>query len=154
MIRNYRSQLPFGEDVLAQIRKDVLTRIEREQRVGRRWLGMFLRASLAASALLFLVSLPFLREPAPRVDVTGDELPVARAGSPIPENPAQLAARHSQPEASAPTPPHPKRARRRPVARTEPPPSTQPEVVRIELQTSDPDVRIIWFANQNSGDTR
>jgi hypothetical protein len=143
MIRNYRSQLPFGDEALAQIRKDVLTQIEREQRVERRWLGLFLRATLAASVLVFLVSLPLLRRPDRKPTITPAVSPVPQP----PQPPAQLATRNPQPD-PAPTPPRPARRRPRPIERIEP-----PEVVRIELHTSDPDVRIIWFTN-HTGETR
>jgi len=142
MIRNYRSQLPFGEDVLVQIRKDVMTQIERD---ARPWMGIFLRATIATSALLLFVSLPVIRREKP---VASSELRVAREASPV--RPAQLATRNSQPEPVITPTSH--RVRRRPIKRTEPVPP-EPAEVRIELQTSDPDVRIIWFTN-DTGDTR
>jgi len=140
MIRNYRSQLPFSDDILAQIRKDVMTQVERETRAERTWMGLFLRATLAASALAVV-----LLWPSRRVDE-----PTSRRVNPAP----RIVHVQSAPVVVvAEKPLVPSATRPRPVKRIVQPVSAEPVVMRIELQTSDPDVRIIWFTN-DSGDTR
>jgi hypothetical protein len=141
----FRNELPFGDDELRAIREQVMNRIAQKPRRGPAWLGMFLRASLVAAALVLLVVRP-MRENVPVVVPLATHTPLVVARAPIVTPPTE----HPLPR--------PKRVSRRPrpIEHTEPPPASAesaPAPVRIELQTSNPDIRILWIANP-SGETR
>ena len=138
----FRNELPFGDDELRAIREQVMHRIAKEPQRESRWLGMFLRASLAAAALVLVFVRP-TQEKAVRV-VESPTRPVVEALTAPPSTTRRL-------EDSTP---RRRRKPRPPVQRaSRPEEPSAPAPVRIELQTSNPDIRILWITNP-SGETR
>lgn len=138
-----RNELPFGDAELRAIRAQVMNRIAQEPRRGSRWLGMFLRASLAAAALVLLVVRP-TQEHAPNVPTRVVESPSPQ----VVESPSRRVVVKESPS------PPPRRKPRPAVQRaSRPEEESVPAPVRIELQTSNPDIRILWITHP-SGETR
>jgi hypothetical protein len=152
-LRKFRDELPFGDDVLREIRNDVLKRIECEPGPKAHWLGLFVRTSFAAIALIVFVVWQTGESPRPRVV----ESPSRRAVETVRPTITTLASNPSEPRRlEDPKTPNVRRAARRRTRITRPAPipaSAEPAAVRIELHTSNPDIRILWI-NQSSGETR
>jgi len=154
-LKRFRDELPFGDDVLREIRRDVMTSIERESRPERRWLGMILRASFAAVALIVFVVWQTGESPSRRV-VESPSRVVESSSRPVVESSSPLIARASNPSETRrlEDPETPRVRRRTRITRPAPEPAyAEPAAVRIELHTSNPDIRILWI-NQPSGETR
>jgi hypothetical protein len=154
----YRNQLPFGDDELREIRVRVMREIEKE-RARPRWLGVFARASLAAALLVLLIvpltrhepsgtqeervasgTLPVQPSPGGNIPATRNAPPATRATPPAPAA-RQTTARHSR-----------KGPGKDPRKLTHPHPVPEPASaesisapMRIELHTSNPDIRILWI---------
>ena len=158
-LKSFRDELPFGEDVLLEIRKNVMQRIEQESPRERNWLGVFLRASFAAVALILFVvwhtgeSSRQVAESPSRQVVESPSVPVVE---PAP-TPVTIASKPSETgRLEDPETPKVRRTARRRTRSTPPasePAFAEPVAVRIELHTSNPDIRILWI-NQPSGETR
>ena len=121
---------PFSESDRAVLRASVMEQIRREApRPLRRTAWLW-----AAAALMLAVASPFLlRHPAlPAIPVTAPEADRAPLVTP------------------KPVPAGPGMPRSRPLARRTPPAvessSPDPTLTRIEFQTSNPNIRIIWLA--------
>ncbi|WP_257312235.1 anti-sigma factor family protein [Geothrix fuzhouensis] len=123
---------PFGAADHARLRRAVMDRVVVESRPRPRSPRM--RPSLlAAAAALLLASLTWaLHQPRPAtpVPVTGPAVP-----APAPQDPKP-----------APPLPHPAFARVAPAPARAEPPTTPTGPTRIEFQTADPTIRIIWLA--------
>lgn len=127
---------PFGVADHARLRRALMDRVAAEPRP--RPLSPRMRISLLAAAALLLASLTWaLRQPQPTAPVAGPAVPEpALPGSkPALPQPHPLAAR------ATPAP-----ARRTPASAREEPPSPPATPARIEFQTADPNIRIIWLA--------
>ena len=125
----FRSQLPFGDDVLAEVRKNVMARVTRP----RPWLAAWsLAATAAAIAVIVMLVIP-----------RGEDFPVTVPGG--------LRARPTFTLRRTGSQPVPMNVRAVPKRK---PHHRQPAIaevpVRIELQTSDPDVRIIWISDRRN----
>jgi len=148
-LNRYRDELPLGDDALREIRGNVMKQIL-DERPARRWLGVFVPATLAATVLVLLVLRPAHPTPVPVPETTRpvQTRPVALTPKPLIEvaEPSVL-------------PTHrPRRTSRRPqrIERTAPAPASaasEPAPMRIELHTSNPDIRILWITHP-SGETR
>jgi hypothetical protein len=153
----FRSTQPLTGDDLAAIRANVMATIGAQNK--RRGIPLFMRLAIAA-LLVIAIDISFVvrrqtpdsqvasnphvvRPPhatpvAPHVNTT---IETARAA--LPSNAVQ-SARSSMP----------KRAVSQPVARAvyrpkhRPPQHPEYQTIRMEIRTPDPDVRIIWIANQ------
>lgn len=137
----------FDEAFYASIRGTVLAEIAPRQ--ARRWphrVALALAASLlVAAGMLLLVA--WLRAPG----AADQDLRAEQKDTPQPATPDRV---NPTPE-PGPEPPSPKPRR---VHRVVPPrrtvasevatakPDAEPEMLRIEYQTADPNVRVIWFA--------
>jgi len=152
----FRSMQPLSDDDLAAIRANVMARIGAQNQ--RRGIPLFVRLAIAA-LLVIAVGISFVvrrqtpdsqvasnphvvRPPhaapvAPRVNTT-----IETANVSLP-NPVQ-SAKSSIPKAAAVRPIA--RAVYRPKHR--PPQNPEYQTIRMEIRTPDPDVRIIWIANQ------
>jgi hypothetical protein len=140
-------------DFYASIRRDVVGRLAVARR-PRPWVaGLAIAATVAAAVLAgFVFYAASRRDPAPAVTQVTDSPP--GTSTPHLAPPAQRAV----PTSDAP-PPRPSVAKR-PVRRPAPPPPRSPaaepsptaeqaSVTTIEFQTSDPNVRIIWFVSSS-----
>ena len=150
----FRSTHPLSEDDLAAIRANVMVKIGAQNQ--RRGIPLFVRLAVAA-LLVIAVGISFVvrrqtpatsnaqvvRPPhatpaAPHVNTTIETVRAA-----LPPNAVQ-SAKSSMPKATAPQPAA--RAVYRPKHRALQHPEYQ--TIRMEIRTPDPDVRIIWIANQ------
>lgn len=125
---NFRGPLPLDDDEFAAIRAKVMAKIGERRRSAFEW-------SFAVAALLItILSAIVARQPAV------PPAPGVRASRPHPTGvpPVGIARHESQPQ------PHP---RRRETRRRSGRDARPPQVARIELHTSDPDIRIIWITN-------
>jgi len=149
----FRSKQPLTEDDLTAIRANVMVKIGAQNQ--RRGLPLFVR--LAVGALLVIaIGISFvarrstptsLASNKPHV-VTPVKTPhvnttIETARAALPSNAVQ-SAKSSMPKSTAPQP------AARAVYRPKYHPLHHPEyqTIRMEIRTPDPDVRIIWIANQ------
>jgi len=123
------NDLPFGEEVFAEVRKNVMKRVTRPRRFVAAW-------ALAATATVIAIVLLLI----PR----REELPLN-------------APPHRVAQAFQPTPPYPPEAQvGKPAPHDEAKkhhhkqPAVTEEPLRIELTTNDPDVRIIWITDRRT----
>jgi hypothetical protein len=135
----FRPQQPLSDDDFAAIRRNVMTTIA----ARKRFLPIAMRFAIAA-AVVFAIGLAFLaRRPAPPVVITVTKpvilKPPIAAAAIAPPPVSRVIAHHS-------------RHRRARYPRAQYASSTQPDI-RVEFQTSDPDVRIIWIASQTPSTT-
>ena len=119
-----KNEMPLTEQDFAEIRRNVMREIGRRSHPGR-WVA------LAAAAVIGFVLLMV-----PREDVQVPNAAPVRTVAPQIEAPAIL------PATPARSPARPRTTRRH--TRTQQQASSTP--VRMEFQTADPDVRIIWIA--------
>ncbi|HXH95038.1 MAG TPA: hypothetical protein VNN25_25920 [Thermoanaerobaculia bacterium] len=152
----FRSTHPLSDDDLSAIRAKVMAKVAQNQRRG---IPLFARLAVAA-LLVIAVGISF---------VVRRQTPAAVATS----NPQIIRPPHGTPaaphmnttiETARAAPPSnavqsarssiPKAAARQPVARAvyrpkhRPPQHPEYQTIRMEIRTPDPDVRIIWIANQ------
>jgi len=139
----------------ASIRRDVLARVAAE-RPARTWVRpLAIAASVALVALALLLAAQALRDrPEGATKKLVVEGPTTAAPPPAPE-PAPAPEPRIVPDEPRPTPVADRRRRRTPRptverAAVEAPPEPA-EMMRIEYQTSDPNVRIIWFVPKGDG---
>jgi hypothetical protein len=149
----FRSTQPLTDDDLAAIRANVMVRIGAQNQ--RRGISLFVRLAIAA-LLVIVVGISFIgRRQTPRTLVTSNphvvtpvttphvNTTIETARVPLPSNAVQ-SAKSSIPKAAAV----------RPVAHAVYRPKHRPlqhpeyQTIRMEIRTPDPDVRIIWIANQ------
>lgn len=128
-LHELRTQHPLRDSDLAAIRARV--RSEIAQREKRSWLAVMLRFAFAA--MLFVVFVPLTRERIPNV-------PIVLSGPPA-SAPAAVAA------SRAAAPPRVRHVRRdvARAARETRAVRAHDVVTRIEIQTADPTIRIIWL---------
>lgn len=119
-----RGEVPLTDADFAEIRRNVLMKVSRRQTHAGRW--MALAAAAAVAVVLFVPS----QDVSVPVTVSNPRPAVISVGQP----PAVQAAEPAAPHVEAAVP-RKKRSRRAPSA-----------PVRMEFQTADPDVRIIWIA--------
>jgi hypothetical protein len=143
-LKDFRNELPLGDDDFRAIRRSVLQQIERP---SSHWLGTFLRASLVAAALVLLLVRPTeetVPERPSRPVVESPTIPAPPSPSTtrrLADSPPRVATHHR-------TPP-----RRRPIRHQPSPLEWAATPLRIELHTSNPDIRILWITNP-TGETR
>jgi hypothetical protein len=153
----FRSTQPLTDDDLAAIRANVIAKISAQS--NRRAIPLFLRFAIAA-LLVIAIGIGFIarrQTPAslvtsnPRVARSPHVTPVAPQVTPVIEtaraalpSTAVQSAKSSMPKAAAAQPAA--RAVYRPKHRALQNPEYQ--TIRMEIRTPDPDVRIIWIANQ------
>ena len=134
---------PDVQEDLLELRQAVMARIRTEGPSVRRalprvhWAGWALPTLiLAAASLILVVAHPFRGNPAP-------------ASMKIPVGPAERSWQEPPPAPGRVPGSHPPRALATPPRRPEPspwlPPASAP-VARIELQTPNPNIRVIWLA--------
>lgn len=141
-LRDFRGPLPLTDADFARIRANVLA----EVRPRRRPFAFALRFAFAALMVAFAgaVSWNALRVPAVDFPPPSQPQPHITRTFPVPPLPAA--------EGSAPSTIVRRVPRRLPAVEPVaaplivPPPLAQP--VRMEIQTADPDIRIIWLPNQ------
>jgi hypothetical protein len=147
-LNGYRDELPFGDDALREIRGNVMKKIE-DERPSPRWLGLFVRATLVAAVLLLLVVRPARVVPPANVPAANRSVKFTLHEQRHPD------VAPIQPFLPLQTPLQTMHRPRR-IKRIEPAPASaesNPAPIRIELQTSNPDIRILWITNP-PGETR
>jgi hypothetical protein len=122
------NELPFGEDVFAEVRKDVMARIARPRKVVPVW-------AYAAAAIAVVIMLVYPKR---------EELPVNAPAHPRVAQAFQPALPALDADWIVRATPKPKKHHVRPAVI---------EPVRIEIQTGDPDVRIIWISDRRTHET-
>ena len=127
---------PFDAADHGHLRRQVMGRIRAEARPIRR---LHLRPALMAAAALLLAVLVW-QQPGGR---EGTPLPSDPLPSPLEVPPSSARAARPEPPPPATSLPHP-RGRPASKADLESPPQSEP--TRIEFQTADPTIRIIWLA--------
>jgi len=138
----FRSQQPLGDDDFAAIRRNVMTTIA--ARNQRRFLPIAMRFAIAAMVVIAIgVALVVRRPAAPAV--------IQTVKQPVIEK-APIALATIAPPPVTPVVAHHPRHRRATHRRVEYAAAAQPNI-RVELRTSDPDVRIIWIASQTPSTT-
>ena len=132
---DFRGQLPLSDFDFARIRRNVLSKVARRE-TPRFAFALRFAVALMVAAFVGVVS---YRAPRPPV-----EPPAPRNAGFQPAGPPAS----SRPPAAAPRP------RRLEAGAPEPKPThkiIEPEIpIRLEIQTADPDVRIIWFTNPSN----
>jgi hypothetical protein len=149
----FRSTQPLSDDDLAAIRANVMTKIGAQN--NRRGIPLFARLAIAALLVIAVgISVIVRRQTMPSIVASNPH--VAKTPAPsqlnktietarvaLPTTPVQ-SAKSSIPKAPAKQPVA--RAIYRPKRR--PPQNPEYQTIRMEIRTPDPDVRIIWIANQ------
>lgn len=142
-----RSEVPLRDSDYAAIRARVRAEIARPEQ--RRFFPLFLRFAFAAMVVALLIAVLVVprRGEVPVPQVEKREPAPAPAPVPLKNTPPPLVAQRVE-EPPAPAAPAPRVTAARPKRRA-PQRSTAPvqiaEPMRIEMQTADPDVRIIWI---------
>ena len=132
----FRSQQPLNDDDFAAIRRNVMTAIA--ARSERRLFPIVMRFALAAAVIVAIgIALVPRRAATPAVAAPAKQ-PVVIASVPAP---APIVA-------SVTTQPPVSRVAHRPRRHRAPRIELARQNIRVEFRTSDPDVRIIWIANQ------
>jgi hypothetical protein len=139
----FRSRQPLSDDDFAVIRRNVMTTIA--ARKERRFLPLMMRFALAA-AVVIAIGLSFIvRRPAPPAANA-----IRKPATVITATPAPVVASVTipLPVTTVAHRTHHRRAHSPSVFAV----ATQ-QNIRVEFRTSDPDVRIIWIANQTPNTT-
>ena len=152
----FRSTQPLNDDDLAAIRANVMATIV--ARNDRRWMPLVMRFAIAAAIVIALgiTFIPRRQTQTPLVAAEPHtvrpvkEASVAPAASPVVNRP-ETAQPQTIATAVRSTPQPIARAVYRPKRRA--PQSPDYQTIRLEFRTPDPDVRIIWIANQNTTST-
>ncbi len=156
----FRSTQPLSDDDLAAVRANVMAKIGAQNQ--RRGVPLFVRLAIAA-LLVIAIGISFVaRRQSPNSLVTSNPhvvspiitTHVAPAATQV--NAAVETARVALPPTAIQSAKSsiPKAAPRQPVARAvyrtkhHPPQHPEYQTIRMEIRTPDPDVRIIWIANQ------
>ncbi len=143
----FRSTHPLTDDDLAAIRGNVMAKVSAQN--NRRGIPLFARLAIAA-LLVIAVGISFVvRRPVPPSIV-------ARTPAALQVNKPIETARAAQQSITVQSAKSsiPKAPAKQPVARAiyrpkhRPPQNPEYQTIRMEIRTSDPDVRIIWIANQ------
>ncbi len=134
---DFRGPLPLGDDDFAEVHARVMAKLARRE---PRPVALAFRFAFAAAAIAVVAFLLIPRSTAPK------KTPVAEA-----RRPSVVAS--AAPRAVPAIVPQPRPAKLLPSPKT-PRPQTvaaigaPPPDMRIEIQTGDPDVRIIWIASR------
>jgi hypothetical protein len=156
-LRELRAELPFDDEILAEVRGRVMEQVTAERPARRGW-GMFvLRAAAVVVVLAIIVIGVRLRTrhdgPAEHVAAASHSQPIAVI-APLPQS--QTAARPVTPEHS------PSVVRKHHHRRQEPAQTERVEVasaarpdspavpIHMEIYTNDPNVRIIWIVDHEA----
>jgi len=131
-------EAPLTDADYAAIRRNVLAAINPKRRFS-----LAFRLAFAAIVVTFAVLITPRPSP-PQIPMTVDRAKLAVATPPPITNSQPPTPNHQSPQHPAPSTQHPAPGPRHSAPNA---PSPLPPV-RIEIQTSDPDVRIIWIANQ------
>lgn len=152
-----RGELPLCDDDFAEIRRSVMATVTARPRPARRRTLLAFALGAAAIVALLAVGVSYVRRArAPERVEIASTTPPARAVVPPPEPPRPVVSppTHPAPVVVAPKT-APRRIHHRPsrpktpeVALASLPPAARAEPVRIEIQTKDPNVRIIWISQQ------
>lgn len=126
-LKDFRGDVPLGDEDFLAIRRNVMQQIAAPR---SNWLGVFLRASFAVALMVFFVT-RVVERPAPLAEIP-KRTPIVIAEKHKPEKPKRA---------------HHRKPKKEPVQIAAAP-------VRIELHTSNPDIRILWITNPESGETR
>jgi hypothetical protein len=149
----FRSTHPLSDDDLSAIRGNVMAKIGTQNQ--RRGIPLFVRVAIAA-VLVIAIGISFVvRRPTPTSQATNKPHVVTPVTTPqatttIETARAALPSNAVQSAKSS----FPKAAQRPPVARAiyrpkhHAPQHLEYQTIRMEIRTPDPDVRIIWIANQ------
>ena len=142
-LRDLHSSQPLSDADFAAIRARVKSRI-REPR------GVPLLFRFAFAMLLVVAFVPYVQHRAPQVPVTVKQVALVSggaAGFSPPNVPAVVKPVANPPGGLKPAAPRrrPAKSRRRPIAS-----APAPALARIEYQTADPEIRIIWIVNKES----
>jgi hypothetical protein len=149
----FRSTQPLSDDDLAAIRGNVMARISAQN--NRRGITLFVRLAIAALVVIAIGISFIARRQTPGSQVANKPHIVTPVTMPqvtttIETARAALTATAVQSAKSS----IPKAAQRPPIARAIYRPKHRPmqdpeyQTIRMEIRTPDPDVRIIWIANQ------
>jgi len=137
----FRSQQPLNDDDFKTIRRNVMAAIE--ARRERRFFPMVMRFALAAAAIVAIVFalIPHRQTTPATIAIKSTPPPVIVPKAAVVSAPAAIAQA---------IPPVTHRVRRH-----HPPPHIElaSQNIRVEFRTSDPDIRIIWIANQTPNTT-
>lgn len=134
-MKDFRGPLPLDEPDFAEVRRSVLAKIERKHEV---WPYALAATAAAAIALVFMLA-PQVSRRAPSSAV---DRPRAAAATPKKVQP-QPEVHVAEAPAKATKPKH-KREPEHLVASAGAPPSESE--IRMNIETSDPNVRIIWIS--------
>ena len=149
---------PLTDRDYAEIRARVHAQLTRERRQRVAWRVAAAAAILAAALLLRAPHVTF-PEDAPRVttatfpdapgSATARALDAAQTAGTVPTAPETAAA------ISPETPRRRSRAASHPIAavKRDAPQPSPPQPLRLEIETADPDVRIIWIINPSTEET-
>jgi hypothetical protein len=135
----FRSRQPLSEDDFAAIRRNVVTTIA----ARKRFFPVAMRFAVAMVVMIAIGVAFVVRRPAPPVVIMVKKPVIVKAPIAI----AVIA-----PPPVTPVAAHRPRRRRAIHPRAEYAAATQPDI-RLELRTSDPDVRIIWIASNTPTST-
>jgi hypothetical protein len=149
----FRSTHPLSDDELASIRANVMSTIA--ARNSRRWMAFVMRFAIAA-AIIVVIGIAVrqgrgMRDEGSRA--TAVHASPAATATPIANKPAIIQTARVAIPPSASIPPQ------RPIAHAiyrpkhRPLPHPEYQTIRMEIRTADPDVRIIWIANQKNATT-
>lgn len=163
-LESFRADLPLDENDFAAIRESVMRRMPPRQADRQLIAWPFRLAAIAAAALLLTISVYFIarpdrQDPVPEIAERGEESIPPPAVPPVEPNPPEVAP--TSPEPVSTDEPivveKPRVAVAASSVKTDPAetpvPATriaseQTGAIRIELQTGDPNIRIIWLASR------
>ncbi|HUJ14476.1 MAG TPA: hypothetical protein VL284_11875 [Thermoanaerobaculia bacterium] len=139
-MKEFRGPLPLDERDFAEVRKQVLAKIEKR----RAPIAVWALAAAAAIALVFVLVPVWRRAPAP----AAVPAPLETAAPAPPRVPASLLARRAATDRPEGRPAHtsaePRSVPPAQIASAGAPPSD--EQITMNIQTADPNVRIIWIS--------
>lgn len=134
----FRSQQPLNDDDFAAIRRNVMTAMSARNK--RRLFPIAMRFAIAAAVIVAIGIALFPRRAATPTASTSAKRTVVIASVPAPAAVAVVAPVTTQPPIA--------RVAHRPRQHRSPHIELARQNIRVEFRTSDPDVRIIWIANQ------
>lgn len=138
----FRSRQPLNDGDFAAIRANVLATIA--ARNERRLLPIVMRFAVAAAVVIAVGSAFFVRRAAPIAVTTKAPVPAIVTSHATPPPPIVVAVTTKPPEAPVALRPRHRRLPHSEGVTT----VASHQNIRMEFQTSDPDVRIIWIASQ------
>lgn len=128
---DFRGPLPLHDRDFAEVRRKVLSRIEKS--------SPLIPLTLAAAAVIALVILLIPRQPAPPPKVVGPRRPASVVVVKTPAPPAVAVAEKPKPKRK----PQPSSPQQRIASAGAPPSDSE---ITMNIETADPNVRIIWIS--------